>query len=57
MGNSACVATLTMIVSIYMFHNLSEYIKHTAVGFLDADDHTTHGSLQMKRSNQVAFLH
>ena len=43
-------------ISINMFHNLSKYVKYVAVGYLETDNHTKCGSLQIKRSNLVAFL-
>ena len=32
------VATLMMIVHLYMFSNLNEYIKHVAAGLVDGDN-------------------
>ena len=59
MGYSACLATLIDddCTSIYLFPNLSEYIKHVAFAFSNADNHAKQGSLQIKCNNLIAFLH
>ena len=52
----SCTLKIYLIQSKYLIPWIF-WNKHAAVAFSDADNHAKHGSLQIKRSNLVVFLH